>query len=132
MRTYSFREEGESFTVEASSRAVARKRAVAELQASYRTTANVSGRPVFCDLYEIVRGIPDFLKTVQVDPEGPPCVTEAHAWEEVKGSLRGHGPGVTYTERCDHCNATRHTDTYGQRRDNGRQGYLIVTYVQED
>lgn len=74
---------------------------------------------------------------IPVEPEAPPCVGEdgtypGHEFEEVKGSIRGHGGGVTYTEQCQRCGLHKHTDTWHADQQDGTQGHTAIRYQAPD
>lgn len=65
---------------------------------------------------------------VVIDPPEPECYHEdGHRWAEE--GVQGHGGGVVIEKVCPRCGAEQYTDTWGQRRDTGEQGYRIVHYT---
>jgi hypothetical protein len=79
--------------------------------------------------------------SIRVDPPEPECEEECdHEWTspESLGGCRenpgvwGHGGGVIIEEVCAHCGLHRHTDTWAQCPQTGRQGLTSVRYSRDD
>lgn len=71
-------------------------------------------------------------RTFTVDPEGPSCLEDrAHAWNDYEPAI-GSGGGVKYSERCKHCRAVKHTDTWAQNPENGVQGLTSIRYETDE
>lgn len=66
----------------------------------------------------------------QLDPPEPDCESEAgHEWED--GPVYGDGGGIAWTSTCRHCAWRKRYTNWGQRPDNGRQGYPVTSYDRE-
>lgn len=66
---------------------------------------------------------------VAIEPNEPQCTdANEHDWDEV--SVQGHGGGVITTERCQHCDLERYTNTWDYDRTDGVQGLLSVEYAE--
>lgn len=65
---------------------------------------------------------------IAVDPPEPACAEDSagHEWKDV--SMRCHGAGVVYVDRCQRCGWYREVDTYAQDHDDGEQGLHSVAY----
>ena len=77
-----------------------------------------------------------------IEPGVPRCRKgKEHDWQsphEVVGGItenpgvQGHGGGVLITEVCAHCGRYRHTDTWAQCSQTGRQGLTSICYADAD
>lgn len=72
-------------------------------------------------------GIIDAL-TIPVHPVEPPCVAEAHDWQE--GKAQSSGGGVAWTDACTRCGMLKSVNTWDQRPDTGAQGLYSEKYEQ--
>lgn len=71
-------------------------------------------------------------RTFKLDPAQPDCEGDhKHEWQDHEPAW-GSGGGVKYSERCKHCGAIRHTDTWATNPSNGTQGHKSIRYSEED
>lgn len=66
---------------------------------------------------------------IAIEPAEPECADDQnHEWVEIDGTLRSSGGGVAYRQKCAHCGAERHVDTWAQDPCDGVQGLTSVRH----
>lgn len=66
--------------------------------------------------------------TIAIEPTEPKCEEgHEHNWID-QDDTRGHGGGITYSHKCEHCGAIKLTDTWAQNRATGEQGLDSTEY----